>query len=103
MPKSNVTSNGGEGGRHRASSGRWRRIKFALGNFRHGPQLHCRSGHHEYQEPTPIGGGILRHACSRCGAVSLDLREAAEPAAPQLFKSNSTVKTFAILRRQTFH
>jgi hypothetical protein len=33
-------------------------------------------GEHEFGEPVPIGGGIGRCSCSRCGAVHLEvLRE----------------------------
>lgn len=41
----------------------------------------CQDDRHRYGPPQPIGGGILRRLCLACGAVSIDLTEADEPAA----------------------
>jgi hypothetical protein len=97
-----LRSNGAEVGRHRAHVGWWLRLRLAIGGVFHSQQRHCRAGRHHYEDPTPIGGGILRQACSACGSVTLDLREATEPVATQLFTRQSELQTFSILRRQTF-
>jgi hypothetical protein len=36
----------------------------------------CRRGRHRYGPAQNVGGGILRLVCARCGAVSIDLRDA---------------------------
>ena len=90
------------GGRHRAQVGAWPRLKLAFGGVFNSQLRRCRTGHHHFTESTPIGGGILRQTCSACRAVSLDLREAADAAAPQLFTKRSELETLAILRRQAF-
>ena len=90
------------GGRHRARVGAWLRLTLAFGGVFNSQQRKCRTGDHEFTESTPIGGGILRQTCSACRAVSFDLREATDAAAPQLFTRRSELETFAILRRQTF-
>jgi hypothetical protein len=46
----------------------------------------CRADRHRYGPPQSIGGGILRRLCPSCGAVSIDLTEADEPAATSLFR-----------------
>ena len=76
---------------------------LAVGSVFHSQRRQCRTGHHRFTKPTPIGGGILRHTCTACGAVSFDIREATEPAETQLFKRQGELETFAILRRETFH
>lgn len=91
-----------QGGKHRAHVGAWFRLRLAFGGMFRSQQRKCRTGHHEFTESAPIGGGILRQTCSACRAVSLDLREASDPAALQLFTRRSELETFAILRRQTF-
>ena len=93
---------GGQGGRHRAHVGTWLRLQLAVGGLFHSQQRKCRTGHHHFTESTPIGGGIVRQTCSGCQAVSLDLREATDATAPQLFTKKSELETFAILRRQVF-
>lgn len=92
-----------EPSKHRAYPGRRRRLGLGLGNMFNSQRRQCRTGRHRYAQPTPVGGGILRHACSACGAVSLDLREATEPAVTQLFRRQGELRTFAILRRQIFN
>ena len=94
---------GAGAGKHRAHLSRWRRLEMAIGSVLHTQRRQCRAGHHRYAHPTPIGGGITRSTCSACGTVSLDLREATQPAATHFFKSRDERKTFAILRRQLFH
>ena len=94
--------NSTEVGRHRAHVGWWLRLQLAFGGLFHSQRRHCRAGHHHWAQPTPVGGGITRQACSACGEVSLDLREANEPINTQLFTRQSELKTFAILRRHTF-
>ncbi|MGZ8753839.1 MAG: hypothetical protein ACXW15_01490 [Acidimicrobiia bacterium] len=97
------TQNGAQAGKHRAQLSRWRRLGLAIGGLFHSQRRQCLAGHHRYADPTPIGGGIIRSRCLACGTVSLDLREANEPANTQLFKRQDELRTFAILRRQTFH
>ena len=100
--RSNGAVDSVQGGRHRAQVGAWLRLQLAFGGRFHSQQRQCRAGHHHFTESTPIGGGILRQTCSACRAVSFDLREATDVAAPQLFTRRSELETFAILRRQTF-
>lgn len=45
----------------------------------------CRHGHHQLGEGTPVGGGIMRRTCELCGAVTIDLTEAAPPERTSLF------------------
>jgi hypothetical protein len=40
----------------------------------------CRQGIHRYGSPKLIGGGMSRQTCSVCGAVSIDIRHADDPA-----------------------
>lgn len=42
----------------------------------------CFLGRHHYGEDHGIGAGILRRACSVCGAVTIDLTRAEEPSEP---------------------
>ncbi|HJR91548.1 MAG TPA: hypothetical protein VJ938_03845 [Acidimicrobiia bacterium] len=43
-------------------------------------QADCRQGIHRFAAPQLIGGGMSRQTCSVCGAVSIDLRNADDPA-----------------------
>jgi hypothetical protein len=94
---------GAEPGKHRARLSRWRRLGLAIGGVFHSQRRQCLAGHHRYTDPSSIGGGIIRSRCLACGTISLDLREANEPAETQLFKRQDELRTFAILRRQTFY
>lgn len=89
-----------EAGRHRAPMSALRRALMAIVGVFQTHRNDCRTGRHRFTEPTPIGGGIVRLACSRCGGVSLDLREATVPSHPQLFTGTDERQAFAILRRQ---
>ena len=99
--RSKEALNGSRGGKHRARVGPWRRLGLKIGGLFHTQQRQCRAGHHRYEVPTPIGGGILRYSCTACGSISLDLREANQPLAPKLFTRNDELRTFSILRRYT--
>lgn len=47
-------------------------------------------GEHEYGPPTPVGGGIGRCSCSRCGAVHLELMSEAGLVESGLFTQKRT-------------
>jgi hypothetical protein len=79
-----------------------RRLAQIAGWIFKSQQQLCRAGQHEFLDPAPVGGGILRSSCSSCGAVSLDLRDATEPVRSALFTGKGELQTFAILRRQMF-
>ncbi|NIA24377.1 MAG: hypothetical protein GWP04_02275 [Gammaproteobacteria bacterium] len=42
---------------------------------------------HEFGDPVAVGGGIVRRACSRCGAVQLDITRQEVLANSGLFQS----------------
>lgn len=79
---------------------RFRRATMAIVGVFQDHRDECRTERHHFTEPTPIGGGIVRLTCSRCGNVSLDLREATVPSHTQLFTRTDERQAFAILRRQ---
>lgn len=81
-------------GKHRAPATRIRRL-LPIRSVT--ARRECDNGFHQYADPTPIGGGILRSACAACGNVSLDLREANVPIDQRLFTKR---KAFAGMRRR---
>lgn len=40
----------------------------------------CREGKHRYGAASDIGGGMSRQICTVCGAVTIDLTQAYQPA-----------------------
>lgn len=51
----------------------------------------CRENRHRYGAAQEIGGGILRRVCAVCGAVSIDLTAADEPAEVGLFGTRAEI------------